>query len=403
MWWAAPAVPGRRRWPARSGRWPPARGPTLVVDLDPLGPGLRPGARPRRRARRAVGLARHGVGPAERAVAARGGAAPRRPRACWRGPPRPVRARRRRGPRGAVGGAARSRHRGASTCPRSGDLVVETVARVRAGRAGRPCRRSPGSPPRPGGWPRCPTRAGSGCVVRGRGADPRRVAGARRCPGARDHGRPARAGRGARPGAGPGPVAARTARRRRARELPRRPRPRSAARTHERRRGRARGRRPGPRSGWPTGPATCPRTGSPRRCGRPVARSATPPCSPSTKPLRRDVLGAGPLEPLLRLPGVTDVLVNGPDQVYVDRGDGLEATAVRFADDESVRRLAQRLAAHGRSTARRRARRSPTCGCPTAAAATRCWRRCPGPARRSRCGSRRRAPSPSTSWSPPAP
>ncbi|HET6939223.1 MAG TPA: TadA family conjugal transfer-associated ATPase [Nocardioides sp.] len=61
--------------------------------------------------------------------------------------------------------------------------------------------------------------------------------------------------------------------------------------------------------------------------------------------LRRDVLGTGPLEPLLRLPGVTDVLVNGPEQVYVDRGDGLEATGVRFADDESVRRLAQRLAA----------------------------------------------------------
>jgi pilus assembly protein CpaF len=61
--------------------------------------------------------------------------------------------------------------------------------------------------------------------------------------------------------------------------------------------------------------------------------------------LRRDVLGAGPLEPLLRLPGVTDVLVNGAEQVYIDRGDGLEETAVRFSDDESVRRLAQRLAA----------------------------------------------------------
>ena len=36
--------------------------------------------------------------------------------------------------------------------------------------------------------------------------------------------------------------------------------------------------------------------------------------------LRRDVVGAGPLEPLLRLPDVTDVLVNGPDEVYVDRG-----------------------------------------------------------------------------------
>lgn len=60
-----------------------------------------------------------------------------------------------------------------------------------------------------------------------------------------------------------------------------------------------------------------------------------------------DVLGAGILEPLLRLPAVTDVLVNGPDQVYVDRGAGLEQTAVRFAGDEAVRRLAQRLAAGG--------------------------------------------------------
>ncbi len=60
--------------------------------------------------------------------------------------------------------------------------------------------------------------------------------------------------------------------------------------------------------------------------------------------LRQDVLGAGPLEPLLRLPGVTDVLVNGADAVYLDRGKGLEPTPVRFPDDASVRRLAQRLA-----------------------------------------------------------
>lgn len=63
--------------------------------------------------------------------------------------------------------------------------------------------------------------------------------------------------------------------------------------------------------------------------------------------LRRDVLGAGPLEPLLRRPGVTDVLVNGADEVWIDRGDGLELTGVRFPDDVSVRRLAQRLAATG--------------------------------------------------------
>jgi pilus assembly protein CpaF len=60
--------------------------------------------------------------------------------------------------------------------------------------------------------------------------------------------------------------------------------------------------------------------------------------------LRQDVLGAGPLEPLLRTPGVTDVLVNGPAEVYLDRGGGLERTGVRFTDDAAVRRLAQRLA-----------------------------------------------------------
>jgi pilus assembly protein CpaF len=63
--------------------------------------------------------------------------------------------------------------------------------------------------------------------------------------------------------------------------------------------------------------------------------------------LHRDVVGAGPLEPLLRLEGVTDVLVNGAAQVWIDRGDGLERTGIGFPDDQSVRRLAQRLAAAG--------------------------------------------------------
>ena len=63
--------------------------------------------------------------------------------------------------------------------------------------------------------------------------------------------------------------------------------------------------------------------------------------------LRRDVHGAGPLDTLLALPDVTDVLVNGADQVWLDRGDGLELTDLAFPDDEAVRRLAQRLAAAG--------------------------------------------------------
>jgi len=60
--------------------------------------------------------------------------------------------------------------------------------------------------------------------------------------------------------------------------------------------------------------------------------------------LRSEIVGAGPLEPLLAEPEVTDVLVNGPDEVWVDRGVGLERTGVRFKDAAAVRRLAQRLA-----------------------------------------------------------
>ncbi|KAB8163746.1 TadA family conjugal transfer-associated ATPase [Streptomyces sp. 3MP-14] len=61
--------------------------------------------------------------------------------------------------------------------------------------------------------------------------------------------------------------------------------------------------------------------------------------------LRSELVGAGPLQPLLAAPDVTDVLVNGPEEVWVDRGAGLERADVRFPDEASVRRLAQRLAA----------------------------------------------------------
>jgi pilus assembly protein CpaF len=63
--------------------------------------------------------------------------------------------------------------------------------------------------------------------------------------------------------------------------------------------------------------------------------------------LRRESVGAGPLEPLLRSAGVTDVLVNGARAVYVDRGNGLEISKVTFPNEDAVRRLAQRLAGTG--------------------------------------------------------
>ncbi|TKG70017.1 TadA family conjugal transfer-associated ATPase [Prauserella endophytica] len=60
--------------------------------------------------------------------------------------------------------------------------------------------------------------------------------------------------------------------------------------------------------------------------------------------LRHEFVGAGPLEPLLTDPGVSDVLVTAPDEVWVDGTQGLRRTEVRFTDEEAVRRLAQRLA-----------------------------------------------------------
>lgn len=61
--------------------------------------------------------------------------------------------------------------------------------------------------------------------------------------------------------------------------------------------------------------------------------------------LRRGSIGAGRLQPLLDLEGLTDVLVNGAEQVFIDRGHGLEPTGIHFDSDDEVRQLAARLAA----------------------------------------------------------
>ena len=60
--------------------------------------------------------------------------------------------------------------------------------------------------------------------------------------------------------------------------------------------------------------------------------------------LQTELTGVGILEPLLRAEGTTDVLVTAPDAVWVDDGNGLRRSSIRFADEDAVRLLALRLA-----------------------------------------------------------
>jgi pilus assembly protein CpaF len=56
-----------------------------------------------------------------------------------------------------------------------------------------------------------------------------------------------------------------------------------------------------------------------------------------------EVMGHGPLEPLLADPTVSDILVNGADQVYVERRGKLERTEVRFNDDQHLLNIIDRI------------------------------------------------------------
>jgi pilus assembly protein CpaF len=61
--------------------------------------------------------------------------------------------------------------------------------------------------------------------------------------------------------------------------------------------------------------------------------------------LMEETLGIGPLAPLMADPAITDILVNGPDMVYIERFGRLEQTAIRFRDSEHLLRIIQRIAA----------------------------------------------------------
>jgi pilus assembly protein CpaF len=61
--------------------------------------------------------------------------------------------------------------------------------------------------------------------------------------------------------------------------------------------------------------------------------------------IMRDTAGLGPLEDLIDDPAVEEVMVNGPAQVYVERMGRIEATSIRFSDEEALRNAIERILA----------------------------------------------------------
>jgi pilus assembly protein CpaF len=59
--------------------------------------------------------------------------------------------------------------------------------------------------------------------------------------------------------------------------------------------------------------------------------------------VRHELFGLGPLEPLLADPTISDILVNAPQNIYIERRGKLERTNVTFKDDEHLMRVIERI------------------------------------------------------------
>jgi pilus assembly protein CpaF len=56
-----------------------------------------------------------------------------------------------------------------------------------------------------------------------------------------------------------------------------------------------------------------------------------------------ELLGLGPLEELLAVPDISDIMVNGPEQTYVEKKGKLQIAPIKFRDEEHLFQIAQRI------------------------------------------------------------
>ena len=71
-----------------------------------------------------------------------------------------------------------------------------------------------------------------------------------------------------------------------------------------------------------------------------------------------DVLGLGPLEPLIARDDIADIMVNGPKKVYIETEGKIELTSIRFRDEAQLMNICQRIVS---AVGRRVDESSPIC------------------------------------------
>ena len=102
-----------------------------------------------------------------------------------------------------------------------------------------------------------------------------------------------------------------------------------------------------------------------------------------------DVLGYGPLEPLLARDDIADIMVNGADTIYIEVAGKVQKTGIRFRDNAQLMNICQRIVSQ---VGRRVDESSPICDArlPDGRASTSSRRRSRSTARRSPSASSRR-------------